>query len=120
MFEIFGSAIPAVDDLESRFWIVEVAKSEGLGFTVQDLPCAALCKCSATWASATRGAFLGSEFDFALSMGAQRRAIAWRPAGRLSLTPTFGVPTELLFPQTTSPQTDMVHSNLPKYLSHTA
>jgi hypothetical protein len=33
MFEIFGSAIPAVDDLKSRLWIVEVAKSEGLGFT---------------------------------------------------------------------------------------
>jgi hypothetical protein len=61
MFEIFGSAMPAVDDFESGLWIVEVAKSEGLGLTVQDLPCAALCKCCATWASATRGAFLGSE-----------------------------------------------------------
>jgi hypothetical protein len=42
MFEIFGSAITAVNDFESRLWTVKVAESEGLGLPAQDSPCAAL------------------------------------------------------------------------------
>jgi hypothetical protein len=97
MLEIFGSAIPAVSDFESRLWIVKVAKSEGLGLTVQSSPCAALCKCNARWLlqPAER---LGRELDLRYQSGpksGERLAYGWR----LSLTPTFGLLITTPFPQ---------------------
>src|SRR5271170_1835820 len=94
MLEIFGSAIPAVSDFESRLWIVKVAKSEGLGLTVQGSPCAALCKRNARWLLQPAGAFWEG-VGFALSIGPK----GGRTLGVWPAASTFGLPTTAPFPQ---------------------